>query len=133
MVFGPKDFVLTFFRFLQVFLLTPLSRYRRLKYRYPPTLVKPPHQYNLPLFWHFNYHIHVMLKRIRIRKCITNMPGSLHSSPGPQRNIITTADCFNVQPHYWQYQCCVQFHVLLPFYDIEEIHPQTNALVIQIL
>ena len=26
------------------------------------------------------------------------------SSPEPQYNRITAADCSNVKPHYWQYQ-----------------------------
>jgi hypothetical protein len=66
----------------------------------------------LPMVGNFIFVRPELLPGFLIKLNVKNLPagrqakaGLYSSSPEPQYNRITAADCFNVKPHYWQYQC----------------------------
>ena len=52
--------------------------------------------------------------------------GPYSSSPEPRHSKITAADCSDVQPHYWQYQCW-RFVTFFQFIHLNQI----NALSLE--
>ena len=66
----------------------------------------------LPMVGNFIFVRPELLPGFLIKLNIKNQSWALFVKPEPQHSRITAADCSNVKPHYWQYQCCVLLFIV---------------------